>query len=301
MTINRRTLLGGMTGAAMLAPYLALERAMAQAHQAHGGHQAGAHSGHHAGMDHGAASKEAMARHDQLMVDLLGDNMVGQEQIAMLLYPGFTALDLVGPHYFFACMMGATVHLVTTEDTLAPVASDLGLAIQPTVTMADTPKDLDVLFFPGGTMGTMNVMRSETSMAWVKDRASRARHITSVCTGSLILAKAGLLKGKRATSHWATVAALEDFGAVPVADERVVTDGNIITGAGVSAGIDFALSMVAMMRGQTYAQGLMLQSEYAPQPPFEGGTLATSSDDMSEMMQMMFAPVVEEIRLLASV
>ena len=297
MTMNRRALLGGMTGAAMLAPFLAIERAMAQADAKAAG---GAHAGHHAGMDHSAEAHEAMMRHDQLMKDLLGDTLYGQEQIAMVLYPGFTALDLVGPHYFFACMMGATVHLVTTQDTLEPVASDLGLAIQPTTTMADTPKDLDVLFFPGGTMGTMNVMRSEAAMAWVKDRASRAKHITSVCTGSLLLAKAGLLEGKRATSHWATVPVREEFGATAVADERVVTDGNIITGAGVSAGIDFALSMVAMIRGQTYAEGLMLQAEYAPQPPFDGGTLETESDDMSEMYQLMFSPVVREIRALAN-
>lgn len=297
MTMNRRALLGGLTGAAMLAPFLALERAMAQAD---GKTSANPHAGHHAGMDHSAEAHEAMVRHDQLMKDLIGDNLIGTEEIAMVLYPEFTALDLVGPHYFFACMMGAKVHLVTTQDTLDPVPSDLGLAIQPTITMRDTPKDLDVLFFPGGTRGTMNVMKSPETIAWAKDRAARAKHITSVCTGSLILAKAGLLEGKRATSHWATVPILEDFGAVPMGDERVVTDGNIITGAGVSAGIDFALAMVAMMRGQPYAEALMLQAEYAPQPPFEGGTLETAPEDMSEMYQLMFSPLVEEMRSLAS-
>lgn len=297
MTMNRRALLGGVTGAAMLAPFLALERAMAQADVKTAG---GARAGHHAGMDHSAEAHETMVRHDQLMKELIGDKLTGTEEIAMVLYPDFTALDLVGPHYFFACMMGAKVHLVTTQDTLAPVPSDLGLAIQPTITMAKTPTTLDVLFFPGGTRGTMNVMKSPETIAWVKDRSARARYITSVCTGSLILAKAGLLEGKRATSHWATVPVLEDFGAKPVADERVVTDGNIITGAGVSAGIDFALAMVAMMRGQTYAEALMLQAEYAPQPPFEGGTLETASDDMSEMYQLMFSPVVSEMRALAS-
>ncbi|MEO0462056.1 MAG: DJ-1/PfpI family protein [Pseudomonadota bacterium] len=297
MTMNRRALLGGMTGAAMLAPFLALERAMAQADSKTGAKP----SGHHAGMDHSAEAHKSMVRHDQLMKDLIGDNLMGTEEIAMVLYPEFTALDLVGPHYFFACMMGAKVHLVTTQDTLAAVPSDLGLAIQPTITMADAPNDLDVLFFPGGTRGTMNVMKSPEKIAWVKDRASRAKHVTSVCTGSLILAKAGLLEGKRATSHWATVPVLKDFGATPVRDERVVTDGNIITGAGVSAGIDFALAMVAMMRGQAYAEALMLQAEYAPQPPFEGGTLETASDDMSEMYELMFSPLVEEMRSLASV
>ncbi|KWV92047.1 DJ-1/PfpI family protein [Erythrobacter sp. YT30] len=295
MTINRRALLSGMTGAAMLAPFLAIERAMAQ----HAGH--GDHSGHTSAK--GSPSLEEQqamkARHDKLMTELYGDNLFKNEEVAMLLYPGFTALDLVGPHYFFACMFGAKVHLVTTEPDLKPVASDLGLAIAPTVTLEETPADLDVLFMPGGTKGTLDVMNSERIMDWVKDRASRAKNITSVCTGSMILAKAGLLDGKKATSHWATFPILADYGAIPT-DERVVQDGNILTGAGVSAGLDFAIALVEQLRGRKYAETLVLQAEYDPEPPIKAGSLADASEDVGEMMELMFSPVAQEFRALAA-
>jgi len=216
----------------------------------------------------------------------------------MLLYPGFTALDLVGPQYFFACMLGATVHLVTTEHDLAPVKSDLGLAIVPTVTMANAPRDLDVLFVPGGTEGTMNAMQRKEVIAFVADRGSRAKHVTSVCTGSMILGKAGLLKGKHATSHWLARSVLTEFDAIPV-DARFVTDGNVTTGAGVSAGLDFGIAVVEALRGKPYAASLMLQAEYHPVPPFAGGTLATTDPSVGAMMSEMFAPVAERFRAIA--
>ena len=287
METNRRALLQGITGAALLAPYLAIEKAMAA--QAAGG------------TAHAVPPANAAAHHDQhmeAMSRVLGPGLWGQEQIAMLLYPKFTALDLVGPHYFFACMFGAKVHLVTTEKDLSPVMSDLGLAITPTVTMADAPKDLDVLFMPGGTEGTLSVMGRTDTMAWVKDRASRAKHITSVCTGSMILAKAGLLKGKKATSHWAVREALAEFGATPV-EQRVVRDGNVLTGAGVSAGLDFAIALVEQLRGRAYAEALVLQGEYAPDPPIKGGTLATTSEPVGKMMNDMFAPLAGQFGALA--
>lgn len=136
------------------------------------------------------------------------------------------------------------------------------------------------------------------AMAWIKNWATRAKHITSVCTGSMILAKAGLLKGRQATSHWVTRAALADSGAIPAA-ARVVPDGNILTGGGVSAGLDFAAALVEMLRGRPYAQSLMLQAEYAPQPPFVGGTLATTPPGVGKMMDDMFAPVSEMFRAVA--
>lgn len=292
MSVKRRALLGGMTGAAMLAPFLALERAMAQT-AARAGHAPA--SGHPSPAEQGAMA----ARHDALMTELMGDNLFKNEQVAMLLYPQFTALDLVGPHYFFACMFGATVHLVTTEAELAPVPSDLGLAIAPTVRLDDVPPDLDVLFVPGGTQGTLDVMRDQRIMGWVADRASRARYITSVCTGSMILGRAGLLEGKRATSHWATFPVLPDFGAIPV-DERVVRDGNLLTGAGVSAGLDFAIALVELLRGRNYAEALALQAQYAPEPPIQAGSLAEASPLTGEMMSTMFAPVAEQFRALAN-
>lgn len=291
MTIDRRGLLGGMTGAALLAPFLAVERAMAQA-AGHEGHTPAA------GNPSLAEQKAMAARHEELMKQLMGDNLFRNEEVAMLVYPGFTALDLVGPHYFFACMFGAKVHLVTTGADLAPVGSDLGLAIAPTVRLEDVPKNLDVLFVPGGTQGTLSVMRDTRTMDWIRDRASRAKHITSVCTGSMVLGRAGLLRGRRATSHWATVPVLPDFGAIPV-DARVVRDGNILTGAGVSAGIDFAIALVEQLRGRNYAEALVLQAEYAPEPPIRAGSLAEASPLTGEMMQTMFAGVREEFRALA--
>ena len=275
--IDRRDALrfAGIGSAALLAPWLTVERAMAA-------QAAGSES---------AAGQTAMTdAHMGAMSQVLGSGLFGKEEIAMLVYPKFTALDLVGPHYFFACLFGAKVHLVTTEKDLSPVVSDLGLAVVPTVTMAAAPKDLDVLFMPGGTEGTLAVMSRPDTIAWVQDRASRAKHVTSVCTGSMILAKAGLLKGKRATSHWAVRDVLAEYGAIPV-DSRVVQDGNVLTGAGVTAGMDFAIALTEMLRGRAYAEALVLQGEYAPDPAIKGGTLATTSQPVGEMMSQMFAPL----------
>ncbi len=262
--LDRRTLLAFAAGGA-LAPFLALGDAAAQETIDHAANAA--HAGFGAIPDF---------------------QMTGREQIAMLLYPGFTALDLVGPHYMFACMMGATVHLVTTERTLRPVASDLGLAIAPTTTMRRCPETLDILFVPGGTQGTIDMMRNDAALAFVRDRAARSRHVTSVCTGSLILGKAGLLAGKRATSHWVTRDILSAFGATPV-NERVVVDGNVTTGAGVSAGLDFGLALLAALRGANYARAIQLQAEYAPAPGFDAGTPETAPQEVAGAMRALFA------------
>lgn len=269
--MDRREMLAAFGGAAMLAPFLALERAAAAVAQ-----------------DGAAQSAKA---HDDLMA-IPGMKMHGDEQVAMLLYPGFTALDLVGPHYFFACMMGATVHLVTTGTPHAAVSSDLGLAIQPTATFDSVPRNLDLLFVPGGTTGTIAAMEDKRVTGWLADRGAPAKLVTSVCTGSMLLGKAGLLKGKRATSHWVTRPLLPRVGATPV-DARVVSDGNVVTGAGVSAGLDFALAIVARLRGAPYAQALMLQAEYHPEPPLAGGTLATTPSAIATAMDDMFAAVKE--------
>lgn len=219
--------------------------------------------------------------------------LMGDEDIAMLLYPGFTALDLVGPYHFFAGMMGARVHLVTNQSDLRPVESDMGLAIEPTVTLADCPQALTILFTPGGTEGTLSAARDPATIDFIRDRASQAQLVTSVCTGALILGTAGLLRGKRATTHWSVHPLLSQFGAEPV-DARVVQDGDLITGAGVSAGLDFGLSIVARLRGQPYAAASMLTAEYHPEPPFQGGTLSTSPKEVSDPMRTMFTPFVQE-------
>ncbi len=280
MTTNRRSVMQSLGTLALLAPFVGLDRSAA------------------AQPPTPSAKPVNDADHMQLMAEVLGPGLMGKEQVAMLLYPGFTALDLVGPQFFFAGMMGATVHLVTTQADLAPVQSDLGLAIAPTVTMANAPRDLDVLFVPGGTEGTMDAMRRKDVIAFVAERGSRAKHVTSVCTGSMILGQAGLLKGKRATSHWLARPVLTEFGAVPV-DARLVTDGNVTTGAGVSAGLDFGIAVVEKLRGKPYAAALMLQAEYHPEPPFAGGTLATTDPAVAAMMTQMNAPAADKFRAIA--
>ena len=226
-------------------------------------------------------------------------NMMGSESIAMLLYPGFTALDLVGPQYFFAGLMGAKVHLVTNQETLAPVMSDTRMAITPTTTIADLSTPVDVLFVPGAGQGVLNAMEHAPTLTFLKDKAANAKWKTSVCTGSLLLAAAGLLKGRKATSHWVARDKLAAFGAIPV-DQRVVRDGDIITGAGVSAGIDMALLTVEALLGRPYAQALMLQAEYAPVPPFAGGRPETTPPAIAGAISGLFAPLVAGIDAIAA-
>lgn len=159
--------------------------------------------------------------------------------------------------------------------TWEPVRGQNGISFVPSLTLDETPADLDILFAPGGDSGTLKVMQDPKLIGWVADRARRAKLVASVCTGSMILGQAGVLRGKRATSHWATQALLKDFGATPV-NQRVVWDGKLVTGAGVSAGLDLGLAVVAKLRDKTYAQGVHLLSEYAPQPPLQAGTPRTA-------------------------
>lgn len=231
--------------------------------------------------------------HADLMA--LGDlKMMGNEEIIMLLYPGFAALDLVGPQYIFASMMGAKVHLVA-KDASTPVKCGLGISILPTMSFKDVPDNPTILFVPGAGMGMIDVLEDKETMDFVTACAKKADYVTSVCTGSLILAKTGLLKGKRATSHWATLDVLKDFGVEPV-KERVVTDGNLITGGGVTAGIDFGLTVLAELRGDNYAKAVQLQMEYAPAPPFNAGTPETAPPAITKSMRAMTEPVVKRAR-----
>ena len=221
---------------------------------------------------------------------------MGNDKIAMLLYPGFTALDLVGPQYFFASLMGATVQLVAKDRT--PVMSDTGLAIMPTATLDECEPNLDVLFVPGSGVGVLNAMEDPTLVAFVADRGARAKWVTSVCTGSLLLARAGLLTGYRATGHWMARDVLADFGAIPV-NERVVRDRNRMTGAGVSAGLDLGLTMTAELRDRAYAEGVQLLAEYAPAPPFNAGTPETAPKAVADLISGMFPGFVARAKRIA--
>ncbi|MFT8234612.1 MULTISPECIES: DJ-1/PfpI family protein [Pseudomonas] len=155
------------------------------------------------------------------------------------------------------------------------MTSDAGLTVIPDTTFETCRRDLTVLFAPGGTDGTLAAASDPATLEFFADRGARAKYITSVCSGSLILGAAGLRKSYKATSHWSCRDALAGFGAIPT-DARVVRDRNRITGAGVTAGLDFGLSMVAELRDQTYAECAQLMSEDDPEPPFNAGSMKTA-------------------------
>jgi cyclohexyl-isocyanide hydratase len=188
-------------------------------------------------------------------------------QIGILVFPGVQQLDLTGPYEVFASLSDAKVHLLWKDRS--PVTSATGLALAATATFGECPP-LDVLCIPGG--GGVNALLQDAAvLAFVRAQAAQARYATSVCTGSLVLGAAGLLKGRRATTHWYAHDFLAKFGAIPV-HARVVRDGNLITAGGVTAGIDFGLAVVAELLGQAQAEAIQLALEYAPQPPFGAGT-----------------------------
>jgi len=210
-------------------------------------------------------------------------------RIAMVLYPGMTALDLVGPQALLAGLAPGQLHLVA--ESAGPVASDTGLALVATGSFEACPSDLDVLFVPGGD-GTPAQMRNDALLAFLRDRAARATLVTSVCTGSLILGAAGLLRGYRATSHWCVRdAVLPLLGAEPVA-ERVVFDRNRVTAAGISAGLDLGLALAARLRDPDYARTAQLVAEYAPEPPFRAGTPAEAGPAIVRAAEAILAPLV---------
>lgn len=185
----------------------------------------------------------------------------------LLLFPNLTQLDMTGPYEVLARIPNAEVHVIGKN--AAPVKTEHGLIMLPTTTYADTPP-LDLVCIPGG-FGVHALLDDAETLEFVRNTAAKARYITSVCTGSLVLGAAGLLRGKRATTHWTSLDFLRDFGADPVA-ERVVIDGNVITAAGVTAGIDMALRIAAEIAGQQAAERIQLIIEYDPDPPFHAGS-----------------------------
>jgi len=191
--------------------------------------------------------------------------------VGLLLFPRLTQLDMTGPFEVFKRAPGAAVHLIWKS--LDPVTSDTGLTMMPTATFADCPP-LDVICVPGGP-GVAELMEDEEVLGFLRRQAKAAKYVTSVCTGSLVLGAAGLLKGKRATSHWMSRPMLAALGATPVA-ERIVTDGSTITGGGVTAGIDFALAILGREFGQRAAEEAQLAIEYDPQPPYTAGSPRTA-------------------------
>jgi len=196
-------------------------------------------------------------------------------RVVFLVYSNVTQLDLTGPAQVLSRLGNAKVDVVWK--TLDPVQTDSGFALLPTATF-DEVREADILCVPGG-FGCIDVMQDEAALAWVRSVGEKAKWVTSVCTGSLILGAAGLLRGYRATSHWAWRDYLGLFGAEPVA-ERVVFDRNRVTGGGVTAGIDFALALVAAIEGEENARAIQLGLEYDPHPPFDSGTPDKAGEDL---------------------
>jgi cyclohexyl-isocyanide hydratase len=186
-------------------------------------------------------------------------------QIGFLLFPRLTQLDLTGPFEVLSRIPGAQLHLLAR--TRGPAAAEGGLTLHPTGTLEDAPP-LDVVCVPGGA-GVNAVLEDDVSLDWLASQGGRATWVTSVCTGALALGAAGLLRGYLATTHWMSIDLLPIFGATPLA-ERVVVDRNRVTGGGVTAGIDFGLTLAARLAGEEVARRIALGLEYAPAPPFAG-------------------------------
>jgi cyclohexyl-isocyanide hydratase len=214
--------------------------------------------------------------------------------IGMLIFPRLTQLDMTGPYEVLARLPNTKVHLVARS--MAPVKTDRGMEIVPSVTFDQCPQ-LDLIMVPGGP-GQQDLMEDPVAIEFLQRQAHGAKYITSVCTGSLVLGAAGLLKGRRATCHWAAIDHLKLLGAIPVS-ERVVIDGNIITGAGVAAGIDFALAVAAQLEGEEVARSIQLQIEYDPAPPFNSGSPKTASPETVETLRGRLAGLNEQRRQVA--
>lgn len=205
--------------------------------------------------------------------------------VVMLAFPKMTQLDLTGPFEVFTRFRELKVDLVWK--TLDPVTDGSGLRLLPSRSFADCPQ-ADILFVPGGP-GQMALMEDVETLDFLRRQAAGATWITSVCTGSLVLAAAGLMTGYRATCHWSSIDHLALFGAEPV-HERVVVDRNRVTGAGVTSGIDFALTLGALLFGEERARMAQLGMEYDPAPPFAGGTPATAPEATVQAMRQVLEP-----------
>ncbi|MBL8430510.1 MAG: DJ-1/PfpI family protein [Dechloromonas sp.] len=215
--------------------------------------------------------------------------------IGLLVYPGMFLQDLVGPLTVFEALMNREIHLLWKN--LDVVAGDkpetpVLIPVKPTTTFRDCPEKLDVLFVPGGVPGTFAMMEDKAVLDFLAEKGKTARFVTSVCTGSLVLGAAGLLDGYKATSHWATRDVLKELGAIPTKG-RVVVDRNRITGGGVTAGIDFGLTIAALLRSPDYAKAIQLYLEYDPAPPFNSGSPEKAPAVVRQFLNDMFASMRE--------
>lgn len=207
--------------------------------------------------------------------------------IAFLVFPNVTQLDLTGPAQVLSRLGNTTLNLVWKDRE--PVPTDAGFPLLPTATF-DEIDQVDILCVPGG-LGTMEIMQDPDVLKWLRGVAAEAQWVTSVCTGSLVLGAAGLLKGYKSACHWASVDQLNYFGATPVR-ERIVEDRNRFSGGGVTSGIDFALALAARIRGEDFAKFIQLAIEYDPHPPFDAGSPDKVAPEILERYHKMIEAVV---------
>jgi cyclohexyl-isocyanide hydratase len=206
-------------------------------------------------------------------------------QIGLVIFPKVTQLDLTGPVQVFSSVPGARVHLIWKR--IEPVPSDSVLVLTPTTTFADCPQ-LDLICVPGG-MGTDDMVNDQEMLDFLRRQAVGAKFVTSVCTGSLVLGAAGLLRGYRAATHWSAVDLLAPYGATP-SNTRVCVDRNRVTGGGVTAGIDFALTLVSILVDRPTAEMIQLRLEYNPAPPFNSGSPDTAPPEILALIKEKNAP-----------
>lgn len=214
-------------------------------------------------------------------------------QIAIGLFPGFTALDAIGPYQVFTNMPDADVVLCAA--TPGDLADDNGLLhLEVSATFADVPAP-DLLLVPGGLVTRKLARDGDPIIDWIRDAHRHTAYTTSVCTGALLLGAAGLLVGKRATTHWAAYDALRSYGAEPT-DERVVGEERIFTAAGVSAGVDLALTLVGRIAGGDTAQAIQLGLEYDPRPPFDAGAPSKAPREITELVRALLADAEDRLQ-----
>ena len=209
-------------------------------------------------------------------------------QIGILVFPDVTQLDFTGPLQVFSSLPDTAVHLVWKH--VEPVKSDTVLTVMPTTGFKDCPP-LDVICVPGGA-GTDNMVTDQDVLQFLRAQADGAKYVTSVCTGSLMLGAAGLLRGYKATTHWTAMEYLSPYGAVPT-KTRVCVDRNRITGGGVTAGIDFALTLVSILFDRPTAEAVQLRLEYNPAPPFNAGSPKTAPAEVLAGVRTLMAPWAE--------
>ena len=212
-----------------------------------------------------------------------------QLQIGFLIYPGFVQLDVMGAYQVLAFPPNTQVHLIWK--TLSAIASNEGLTLMPTTTFADCPP-LDVICVPGGGLGQVEAMKDRETLDFIQQHSATAQYVTSVCTGSLILAAAGVLQGYKATCHWALRDQLAMLG-VEVVPQRIAIDRNRVTGAGVTSGIDFGLTLLALLCGEEVAKMAQLMMEYNPEPPFNAGTPETAGEAIVQPFMQAGKPLLD--------